>query len=65
MRAPPRGDVFISVVSKTYLIRHREELHPMTALIPNLALCNSVAIYLCECGLADTLARDIAPRNGV
>ena len=47
VRAPPRGDVFISVVSKTYLTRHREELHLTTSLIPNLALCNSVAIYLC------------------
>ena len=29
------------------LIRHREELHLRTLLIPNHAPCNSVAIYLC------------------
>ena len=34
-------------ISKTYLTRHREELHLPTLLIRNHALCNSVAIYLC------------------
>ena len=37
----------IVCISKTYLTRHREELHLPTLLIRNHTLCNSVAIYHC------------------
>ena len=39
--------LFIPLRKQNILTRHREELHPITSLIPNHASCNSVAIYLC------------------